>query len=55
MCSVADGLDFETLFAEVAGQQVTQAGVVIDDKEALVAFVHGAKDNPTVSGRTGQW
>ena len=45
----------ETLLGEIAGQRVAQAGVVIDDEEALVAFIHGAKDNPAGNGRFAQW
>ena len=45
---IADGLDLEALFAEVADQQVAQAAVVIDDEKALLSVVHGVKDNPVV-------
>ena len=34
----------EKQFGKVANQQVTQAGVVIDDKDVLVLFVHAGKD-----------
>ena len=46
---IADGLDLETLFAEVADQQVAQAAVVVDDEKAVLSVVHGAKDNPAVT------
>jgi hypothetical protein len=45
---IADGLDLEALFAEIADQQVAQAAVVVDDEKALLSVVHGVKDNPAV-------
>jgi hypothetical protein len=44
LLAVGRCLDFKTLFAEIANQQVAQAGVVIDDEDVGVLFVHGGKD-----------
>ena len=46
LLAVGDGANFETLFAEIADQQVAQAGIVIDDENVLaLLFVHVLKDN----------
>ena len=38
---VRDSPYLESLFAEIAGEQIPQADVVIDDENAILAFGHG--------------
>ena len=45
LLAIGRRLDREALFAEIADQQVAQAGVVIDDEDMLVLFVHAGKNS----------
>ena len=44
LVGIANCLDGKTIFAKVAGQQVAQAGVIIDNQEVVGSFCHGGKD-----------
>ena len=55
LLGVRHSLDFETLFAEIAGQQVAQTGVVIDDQDVLMFIVHGMKNNCLRPSAEGKW
>ena len=54
LLAVGCRLDLEALFAEVAGEQIAQAGVVIDDQNVVVLFVHASKDKGLSARATRQ-
>jgi hypothetical protein len=55
LAGIANRLDFKSIFAKVAGQQIAQAGVVIDNQEVVGAFCHGGKDTCYRQMSDAQW